>query len=173
MITKIKHQIIACSLCCGAAAALTACSDFLDILPMNDVVLENYYTEKSDVASVLNGCYESLESSDCLTRMALWGEVRSDNLYLGSAVPWELEQVVKENILPSNSYCKWEAFYQTINRCNAVCHYAPIVNQIDPNYTYTEMRANVAEATAIPATAVCRQRSSTTCSTRSSSTSRR
>ena len=149
MITKIKHQIIACSLCCGAAAALTACSDFLDILPMNDVVLENYYTEKSDVASVLNGCYESLESSDCLTRMALWGEVRSDNLYLGSAVPWELEQVVKENILPSNSYCKWEAFYQTINRCNAVCHYAPIVNQLDPNYTYTEMRANVAEATAI------------------------
>ena len=149
MITKIKHQIIACSLCCGAAAALTACSDFLDILPMNDVVLENYYTEKSDVASVLNGCYESLESSDCLTRMALWGEVRSDNLYLGSAVPWELEQVVKENILPSNSYCKWAAFYQTINRCNAVCHYAPIVNQLDPNYTYTEMRANVAEATAI------------------------
>jgi hypothetical protein len=109
MITKIRHQIIACSLCCGAAAALTACSDFLDILPMNDVVLENYYTEKSDVASVLNGCYESLESSDCLTRMALWGEVRSDNLYLGSAVPWELEQVVKENILPSNSYCKWAA----------------------------------------------------------------
>ena len=152
MITKnIKHTIAACWLCCGAAAALTACSDFLDILPMNDVVLENYYTEKSDVASVLNGCYESLESSDCLTRMALWGEVRSDNLYLGSAVPWELEQVVKENILPSNSYCKWAAFYQTINRCNAVCHYAPIVNQLDPNYTYTEMRANVAEATAIRA----------------------
>jgi len=151
MITKIRHQIIACSLCCGAAAALTACSDFLDVVPMNEVVLENYWTEKSDVASVLNGCYESLESSDCLTRMALWGEVRSDNLYLGSSVPWELEQVVKENILPTNSFCKWAVFYQTINRCNSVCHYAPLVYELDPNYTYTEMRANVAEATAIRA----------------------
>ena len=153
MITKsIKHTIAAGWLCCGVAAAtLTACSDFLDILPMNDVVLENYWTEKSDVASVLNGCYESLESADCLTRMALWGEVRSDNMYLGSSVPWELEQVVKENILPTNTFCKWTALYQTINRCNSVCFYAPQVQQIDPNYTYTEMRANVAEATAIRA----------------------
>ena len=150
MITKIRNKIIACSLCC-CGVAFTSCSDFLDILPMNDVVLENYWTEKSDVASVLNGCYESLESSDCLTRMALWGEVRSDNLYLGSAVPWELEQVVKENILPTNSFCKWTAFYQTINRCNSVCYYAPKVHELDPNYTYTEMRANVAEATAIRA----------------------
>ena len=30
---------------------LTGCSDFLDILPMNEVVLENYWTEKNDVLS--------------------------------------------------------------------------------------------------------------------------
>ena len=31
MITKsIKHTLIACSLCCGAAAALTACADWDD-----------------------------------------------------------------------------------------------------------------------------------------------
>lgn len=149
MITKnIKTIISGLCLGCGSVA-MTGCSDYLDILPMNDVVLENYWTEKSDVSSVLNSCYESLESNDCLTRMALWGEVRSDNMYLGNSVPWELEQVVKENILPTNSFCKWGVFYQTINRCNIVCHYAPKVHEIDPNYTLTEMQANVAEAVAI------------------------
>lgn len=149
MITKnIKTIISGLCLGCGSVA-MTGCSDYLDILPMNDVVLENYWTEKSDVSSVLNSCYESLESNDCLTRMALWGEVRSDNMYLGNSVPWELEQVVKENILPTNSFCKWGVFYQTINRCNIVCHYAPKVHEIDPNYTFTEMQANVAEAVAI------------------------
>ena len=149
MITKnIKTIISGLCLGCGSVA-MTGCSDYLDILPMNDVVLENYWTEKSDVSSVLNSCYESLESNDCLTRMALWGEVRSDNMYLGNSVPWELEQVVKENILPTNSFCKWGVFYQTINRCNIVCHYAPKVHEIDPNYTFTELQANVAEAVAI------------------------
>ena len=49
-----------------------SCSDFLDILPMNSTVLENYWKQKSDVASVMNACYESLESDDALTRMMVW-----------------------------------------------------------------------------------------------------
>ena len=82
---------------------LTSCSDFLDVLPLNDVVLENYWTKKSDVTSVLMGCYESLQSEDCVNRMGLWGEVRSDNMKMGVASSQDLEQLVKENILPSNS----------------------------------------------------------------------
>ena len=30
------------------AMTMTSCSDFLDILPMNDVVLQNYWTQKGD-----------------------------------------------------------------------------------------------------------------------------
>ena len=66
-----------------AAMLLTGCSDFLDIQPLNDVVLQNYWTKKSDVTSVLMGCYESLYSEDCVTRMGLWGEARSDNMVIG------------------------------------------------------------------------------------------
>ena len=126
-----------------------SCSDFLDIQPMNDVVLENYWTKKSDVTSVLMGCYESLQSEDCVTRMGLWGESRSDNMIIGVQWSKDLEQLVKENILPSNPYCNWTSFYQTINRCNIVIHYAPQVQELDPNYTLTEMKANIAEATFI------------------------
>ena len=83
----------------------SSCSDFLDVLPLNDVVLENYWTKKSDVTSELMGCYEDLQSEDCVTRMGLWGEVRSDNMKLGVSASQDLQQLVKENILPSNSYC--------------------------------------------------------------------
>ena len=132
-----------------AAMLLTGCSDFLDIQPLNDVVLQNYWTKKSDVTSVLMGCYESLYSEDCVTRMGLWGEARSDNMVIGVSSSQDLEQLVKENILPSNSFCDWKSLYQTINRCNILIHYAPEVQEADPNYTVTEMKANVAEATFI------------------------
>ena len=131
------------------ATATTSCSDFLDILPMNDVVLENYWTEKADVTSVMNSCYETLEHSDALVRFCVWGELRSDDIRLGANVPNEINEILKENLLPSNPFCNWSKFYECINRCNIVCHYAPIVQSIDPNYTEDEMLANVAEATTL------------------------
>ena len=147
-IKNIKQYLL--GLCvAGGAAAVAGCSDFLDVLPLNDVVLENYWTKKSDVTSVLMGCYESLQSEDCITRMGLWGEVRSDNMKIGVSAPNDLEQLVKENILPSNPFCNWASFYQTINRCNILIHYAPQVQELDPNYALTEMKANIAEATFI------------------------
>lgn len=145
MITKIKKSICAVCVVCG----LASCSDFLDLKPLNDVVLENYWTKKSDVTSVLMGCYESLHSGDCVTRMGLWGEARSDNMVIAVSSSNDLNYLLKENILPSNPFCNWTSFYQTINRCNIVIHYAPQVQELDPNYTLTEMKANIAEATFI------------------------
>ena len=49
--------------------------------------------------------------------------------------------------------CNWARFYEAINRCNIVCHYAPGVQALDPNYTYEEMKSNIAEATALRALA--------------------
>ena len=134
-----------------AAMTMTSCSDFLDILPMNDVVLQNYWTQKGDVTSVMNSCYEALENKDCLTRLAVWGELRSDNVRAGSNVPNSINEILKENLLPSNEYCNWAKVYECINRCNTVCYYAPKVQAIDPNYTEGEMWANVAEATTLRA----------------------
>lgn len=144
-----KLKYIVCSF--FIATVLTGCEDFFDTLPMNEVVLENFWTDKNDVTSVVNSCYESLESEDCMVRMGVWGELRSDNLKGGSNPSDEINQILKENILPSNSMCNWKVFYQTINRCNTVCYYAPQVQAIDPNYTESEMRANIAEASAIRA----------------------
>lgn len=152
MITfNIKKSIFAVSACCGLAIATSSCSDFLDILPTNEVVLENYWTDKEDVQSVMNSCYETLESSDAMIRMMVWGELRSEDMRGANSVPNELNEILKENLLPSNPYCNWSKFYECINRCNIVCHYAPIVQSIDPNYSEEEMLANLAEATTLRA----------------------
>ena len=148
MTTK-KYNISRIVMSLALGTALTSCSDFLDILPMNDVVLENYWTEKADVTSEMNSCYETLEHSDALTRMAVWGEMRSDNIRMGASVPNDINEILKENLLPSNPYCNWAKIYECINRCNILCHYAPIVQALDPNYTEDEMRANIAEATTL------------------------
>ena len=148
MTTK-KYNISSLVAALALSMTFTGCSDFLDILPMNDVVLENYWTEKADVSSELNSCYETLEHSDALTRMAVWGEMRIDNIRMGASVPNDINEILKENLLPSNPYCNWAKIYECINRCNILCHYAPIVQALDPNYTEDEMRANIAEATTL------------------------
>lgn len=127
----------------------TSCGDYLDTLPLNDVVLENYWTEKKDVTSVLNSCYESLENRESILRMAVWGELRSENIVAGTASNNDLLDALKETLLPSSSLTLWSILYQTINRCNTVIHYAPGVQEIDPNYTYAELQATIAEATFI------------------------
>lgn len=131
------------------ASSLTACDDFLSIIPLNDVVLENYWTEEADVTSVVNSCYAQLCSGDCLRRMLIWGEMRSDNLTAVAGASTDLTRLSEENLLETNGYTKWDAFYQCINRCNTVIHYAPSVFEKDPNYTEAELKANIAEVTAL------------------------
>lgn len=129
--------------------SLTACSDYLNILPLNDIVLENYWTEEKDVENAVTGCYSALETPDCITRMAVWGEMRSDNIIPGMSTPEVENQILKGNVLPSSTHTSWTCFYQVINRCNTVLYYAPKVSEIDPNYTESELNANIAEVTAI------------------------
>ncbi len=145
-IKKYTHRAAILALPLMGMASLSSCDDFLSIKPLNEVVLENYWTEEADVYSVLYSCYEKMASKDCLDRMIVWGEGRSDNMQAGSGTPNDLNQVFKENILETSTYTDWLAFYEVINRCNTVIHYAPEVCRLDPNFTESELRATVAEA---------------------------
>lgn len=143
---RVSGKLEAIVLSVSALLSVASCSDFLEILPQNDVVLENYWTEKNDVTSVLYSCYESLESEASILRMGIWGELRSDNITPGRSASYDVQELLKENILPTNSLVKWDVMYQTINRCNTVCLFAPSVQEKDPNYSFDEMNANIAEA---------------------------
>lgn len=131
--------------------SLSSCADWLTLLPLNDVVLENYWTEKADVESVLLGAYAQLESSACIERMSIWGEMRSDNIVAGNNASTDILNITKENIMQTNSYMSWACFYDVINRANTVLEFAPLVAEKDPNYRVSELYANIAEAKAIRA----------------------
>lgn len=147
---KLKNHIMI-----GMAAAMTmantACSDFLEVESLNEITLEQFWNEEADVNSVVLGCYSALQSSDALCRMMVWGEFRSDNIIAGlnTENDADLQRLLKENITETNSYTKWGAFYDVINRCNTVLHYAPQVAEKDPNYTQSELKATQAEMTAL------------------------
>lgn len=142
-----KFKTIACTAFLGLS--LVSCNDFLTLIPLNDVVLENFWTDKADVESVLLGAYAQLESFDCITRMSIWGEMRSDNIIAGSSTANDILQITRDNILETNGLTSWLCFYDVINRCNTVMNFAPMVQDKDPNYTYAELKANLAEAIAL------------------------
>lgn len=130
-------------------ASFTSCNDFLNLEPLNDIVLENFWTDKSDVESVLLGAYSALEKSDCVVRMNVWGEMRSDNIVEGNQASEDIRHILRENLLITNQYCKYSAFYDVINRANTVLYFAPQVAAKDPNFLADELMAQEAEAIAL------------------------
>ena len=137
----------------GLACGVTACSDFLEIKPQHEIVLEDFWNEKTDVDNILAGCYSGMQSEDVIRRMMVWGEFRSENVMAGVNIDKDvnLENVLKENITAMNAYTSWVDFYSVINRCNTLLKYAPGVAADDPGYTPSELRANIAEVTALRA----------------------
>ncbi len=135
----------------GGGTLLTSCSDFLEIKSPNEIVLEDFWNEKADVDAVVAGCYSRLQSSDIIKRMMIWGEFRSDNVGIGNNIQNDqnLEKVLNESIDASNAYTTWDGFYNVINRCNTVLLYAPKVAEIDPAFTEEELRATIAEVSAL------------------------
>lgn len=151
---KMKHKFTYTVLSVALVAGLSSCEDFFNVLPLNEIVLESYYTEENDISSVINSCYAGLETNEAsrnanpaatINLMAAWGEMRSDNIIAGTSLSEDEAQILKENIMPTTKYANWSPLYVVINRCNTVLHYAPIVNKKDPNYTESEMRADIAE----------------------------
>ena len=145
---KLFYNIIGVACLAGS---LSSCADFLEIKPQNEIVLEDFWSEKADVDNMVSGCYAALESDAAVRRMMMWGEFRSDNVMAGidTQKDMNLYNVFRENITPKNGYTNWSIFYQVINRCNTVIKYAPEVAQRDPAYSNSEVQATIAEVSAL------------------------
>jgi hypothetical protein len=127
----------------------SSCSDFLDIKPMDKMVMEDYWKTQSDVESTVLACYRAMEEDGFMERIILAGELRSDNVIVDESklnTPAELVHINDLTIKATNGILKWQDFYRVINYCNAILEFAPGVTEIDPNYTQGFMRAHLAEA---------------------------
>jgi len=136
-----------------AGGLLTGCSDFLEIKPQNEIILEQFWNEQKDVENIITGCYSGMQSYGMISRMMIWSEFRSENIVNNGTITddTDLERLLKENITANNGYTNWAEFYSIINRCNTVIKYAPTVSEKDPAYTTSQLNAHIAEVTAIRA----------------------
>ena len=140
---NIKNNIKLFAAVAATAMGVSSCS--LDMLPLNDVVLENFWTDKTDVESVVASCYQATKEGSYISNMIVWGEGRSDNVAVGADIPAALNSIMVGSLKTTNGYCDWGSMYAVINRCNTVLHYAPMVAEKDPNYTPSDLNVNIAE----------------------------
>jgi len=128
-----------------------SCDDFLEQYPMDGLVLEEYWQNKEDLYSVLDGAYAAFSELD--SRLFLNGEMRGDMLVAGANVSnyqkGVIELIMESNILASNAFCDWADFYKVINYCNYIIKYAPIIKERDNTFSEYYMQAAIAEATAL------------------------
>lgn len=140
-----------------AGLSLASCGDFLQIYPLTMVYEDNYWNEKNDVDQIVAGCYTRMQDDDFMRRVFLWGEVRSDNVsYSGGKlrnpnVETDEAKFANENIISTNVYTTWDAFYSVIDRCNLVIAKIPEVAAADPSYLESDQLATIAEVSALRA----------------------
>jgi hypothetical protein len=128
---------------------LSSCTDYLDVRPENQILLDDFWQKGSDVEAVVLACYRAMQEDAFMNRVITWGELRSDNVIAGGSMKDDEKQINNVNILATNGNCSWASFYMVINYCNLVLEYAPVVVERDPNFTESDRQAKEAEVLAI------------------------
>lgn len=68
-----------------ASVALTSCVDTV-ILPENKTVDDDFWKKKSEVSAVVSAAYAQLRDEVAIRNMIIWGDFRSDELVVTSAL---------------------------------------------------------------------------------------
>ncbi len=147
----MKKSIFQTITCLAVIITLSGCSDWFSITPQSEMVAEDFWKDKTDVASAVSSCYRGMCEGNFVRRLIVWGEVRSDNVIYGQSNETDLTYVLNASISPSNSYTQWGDFYTVINNCNTVLAKAPSVRDNDPNFSQAELNQYLAEVKAIRA----------------------
>ena len=126
-----------------------SCTKWLEIKPESELVLNDFWQTESQATSVVAACYKSLTSDDCMKRLILWSEGRSDNVVAFNTNDEALRKMVTFDLSPTNGYCGWGSFYTVINYCNTFLYYAPGVLKVDKNFTQLRLQTLEAEVLTI------------------------
>lgn len=132
--TKVKNIICGICVICG----MLSCVDTI-ILPDDKTVEEDFWKQKSDVQLIANNAYRSMLSENMISRLVIWGDLRSDELIPVASVTGSLVEDLTEinmaNTQEDNQFVTWGDLYSTINYCNLVLKSAGQVMDEDPSYT--------------------------------------
>lgn len=119
-------------------------SDYLELLPTNGLVGEEFWKTKEDVEAILMGAYQTSASMN--GALFTYGEARGDLVKADYNLGSNERNLMESNIYPDNSLCNWVLFYKVINACNAVIRNAPEVQKLDNTFTEFQLKSFMAEA---------------------------
>lgn len=145
------YKTLLVSACAFITLGTTSCDDFLTIYPSNEITEEQFWEDRTDLESGIRGCWKQFISQDIMERMVVWGECRSDNFDLMTESWDDMKDLMNANLLETNSLFKWSAFYKTINFCNKVLQYGPLVVERDKSFTSEDWKPVEAEMKALRA----------------------
>lgn len=117
----------------------SSCNDWLDVLPNNEQVTDDYWKSKEDVEAVIASGYYYMRQA--VPTLLKWGELRGGTIYTNSSSDAKLQDF---NMTPSNSLCDWSGIYKIIGMANSVIMYAPEVD--DDTYYPAILNSHLAEA---------------------------
>ena len=140
--------------CLALVGLFSSCSmfdDYLTVYPTNQITGEQFWEDKNDLTSVLASCYRQMVTSNVSLRMAMWGEVRSDNFILNSESNEDILNIMNANLLPTNSWFDWSGFYKGIGYCNLVLAKGEEVIEKDPSFNEGDWKPIAAECKALRA----------------------
>ena len=128
-------------LMCGALTLTTAtsCNDWLDVLPNNEQVTDDYWKSKEDVEAVIASGYYYMRQ--CVPTFIKWGELRGGSLYTTATGDAKLQDF---NMTANHSLCDWSNVYKVIGMANSVILYAPGVK--DDTYYEAILNSHLSEA---------------------------
>ncbi len=125
----------------AAALCLTACNDYLDIMPENSLPTENMWKSKSDVESALFAGYYHLREA-ITSHIIPLGELRA-----GCVRRYSSNDLDNFNLKStSGSYVDWGTFYKIVTDANGVIDNAAGARSKDATYTEQEMNSHLCEA---------------------------
>lgn len=135
------RKIIVYALLLMATLSLSSCNDWLDVLPNNEQVTDDYWKSKEDVEAVLASGYYYMR--EAVPTLISWGEVRGGTIYSTLGSDAKIQNFV---VMPTDNICEYAGIYKIIGMANSVLKYAPSVMLEDDTYYEAVMNSHLAEA---------------------------
>lgn len=149
MKNKISKSIIVISI--FMTSVFSGCTDFLNLEPVDGVIVTKFWKNKEEVKDAVMGCYASMMTNRVMQNFIIWGELRADLIKprVSASGLSNYSQFQNGDITSTMYFCEWGDFYTVINNCNTVLNYAKETKKIDESFTDQLLSEYEAEAIAI------------------------
>lgn len=114
----------------------SACEDWFELEPENDLIQQEFWQKKQDVDAVVAAMYDAFRETSL--ENLIWGEVRADMYrFLGSDFS-DYDRIAKVDISSTNDAVDWKKYYEAINMANTVMLYSGDVQAVDKTFSEEE-----------------------------------